>query len=182
LVGAGVVMLVLLGAYALGAFDSGATSASDPALTPASIAVLPIADASPGNAGRELADGLTESLTSAMGRVPGLRVASRTAAAGAQRLPGGAQEIGRALGVAKLVEATLQRQGDVFRVTVRLLDARDGFTEWSRTYDRPVAGGFAAQDEIANDVATAVSWRMALPAPPGAARPDSPAARPPQAR
>src|SRR5918998_1752168 len=65
----------------------------------------------PGNAGRELADGLTETLTNALGRVPGLRVASRTAAAGAQQEPGGVQAIGRALGVGKLVEGTVQRQG-----------------------------------------------------------------------
>jgi TolB-like protein len=168
-----VVVVSLLGAYALGAFDRDATASSAAALAPASIAVLPIGDASPGNAGRELADGLTESLTNALGQVPGLRVASRTAAAGAQRLPGGSQEISRALGVAKLLEGTLQRQGKTFRVTVRLLDARDGFTEWSQTYDRPVTAGFAAQDEIANEVAAAIAWRMALPAPPGAPRRDS---------
>jgi serine/threonine-protein kinase len=174
-IGAGVGLLAAVSAYALGAFDRSAASSPAAALTPASIAVLPIADASVGSTSRELADGLTESLTNAMGRVPGLRVASRTAAAGAQRLPGGPQEIGRALGVAKLVEGTLQRQGDTFRVTVRLLDARDGFAEWSQTYDRPVSGGFPAQDQIANDVAAAVAWRMALPAPP-AVRPDSAAA------
>jgi hypothetical protein len=50
---------------------------------------------------------------------------------------------------------------------------RDGFTEWSQTYDRPVAGGFAPQDEIATEVAAAIAWRMALPAPPGAAPRDS---------
>jgi serine/threonine-protein kinase len=172
-IGAGVVVVALVGAYALGAFDDGTTSSSVAALAPTSIAVLPIADASPGVAGRELAEGLTEALTNALGRVPGLRVASRTAAAGAQRLPGGPQEIGRALGVGKLVEGTLQRRSDAFRVTVRMLDVRDGFTEWSQTYDRPVARGFAAQDEIANEVAAAIAWRMALPAPPGAPRRDS---------
>jgi eukaryotic-like serine/threonine-protein kinase len=165
---AGVVIVALVSAYALGAFDDRTASSSAAALAPASIAVLPLADVSVGSAGRELADGLTESLTNAMGRVPGLRVASRTAAAGAQRLPGGPQEIGRVLGVGKLVEGTLQRQGNAFRVTVRLLDARDGFTEWSQTYDRQVAGGFAAQDSIASEVAAAIAWRMALPAPPGA--------------
>jgi TolB-like protein len=105
-------------------------------------------------------------------------VASRTAAAGAQRLAGGPQEIGRALGVGKLVEGTLQRQGDAFRATVRMLDVRDGFTEWSQTYDRSVAGGFAAQDSIASEVAAAIAWRMALPAPPGVARRDSGGAPP----
>jgi len=176
-IGVGATIVVLAGAYALGAFESGPPS-TDAALTPSSIAVLPIADASVGSAGRELADGLTESLTNAMGRVPGLRVASRTAAAGAQQLPGGPREIARALGVGKLVEGTLQRQADTFRVTVRLLDARDGFTEWSQTYDRPVARGFAAQDDIANEVAAAIAWRMALPAPPPTPRRDSAAATP----
>jgi serine/threonine-protein kinase len=169
---------VLLGtaavAYVAGAFDGSDPSASATGtLAPASIAVLPIADASPGNAGRELADGLTEALTNALGRVPGLRVASRTAAAGAQRTAPGVEEIGRALGVGKLIEGSLQRQGDTFRATVRLLDVRDGFTEWSQTYDRPVTAGFAAQDEIATEVAAAIAWRMALPAPPGATRRDS---------
>jgi serine/threonine-protein kinase len=171
--GAGTIALALVAAYAFGAFDGESTTPAAATLAPASIAVLPVADASAANAGRELADGLTESLTNAMGRVPGLRVASRTAAAGAQRLPGGPSEIGRTLGVAKLVEGTLQRQGNTYRVTLRLLDARDGFTEWSQTYDRPAGAGFAAQDEIANDVAAAVAWRMALPAPVGVPRRDS---------
>jgi eukaryotic-like serine/threonine-protein kinase len=175
-------IVMLGGAYAIGAFEDRPASSSAAALAPASIAVLPITDASPGVAGRELAEGLTESLTNALGRVPGLRVASRTAAAGAQRLPGGPQEIGRALGVGKLVEGTLQRQGDAFRATVRLLDVRDGFTEWSQTYDRRIASGFAAQDSIASEAAAAIAWRMALPAPPGAPRADTagaPAARTP---
>jgi serine/threonine-protein kinase len=160
-------------AYVAGAFDRSDAAPASASLTPTSIAVLPIADASAGNAGRELADGLTEALTNALGRVPGLRVASRTAAAGAQRTSAGVQDIGRALGVGKLIEGTLQRQGDTFRATVRLLDVRDGFTEWSQTYDRPVARGFVAQDEIATEVAAAIAWRMALPAPPGAPRRDS---------
>jgi serine/threonine-protein kinase len=163
-------VLVLGTAYAFGAFDGGRSPPADVSAAPASIAVLPIVDASSGNGGRELADGLTEALTNALGRVPGLRVASRTAAAGAQRQAGGPSDIGRALGVGKLVEGTLQRQGDAFRVTVRMLDVRDGFTEWSQTYDRAAARGFAAQDEIANEVAAAIAWRMALPAPPGVRR------------
>ena len=174
LAGAVAALVIAAGAaYAFGAFDDSTGTSADVALAPASIAVLPMVDASAGNAGRDLADGLTEALTNALGRVPGLRVASRTAAAGAQRQPGGPLEIGRSLGVGKLVEGTLQRQAEQFRVTVRMLDVRDGFTEWSQTYDRPVAGGFAAQDEIANEVAAAIAWRMALPAPPGAPRRDS---------
>jgi serine/threonine-protein kinase len=180
-IGAGVLTLALMTAYAAGAFgDRRASASTDGSIAPASIAVLPIADASAATAGREHADGLTEALTNALGRVPGLRVASRTAAAGAQNLPGGVREIGRALGVGKLIEGTLQRQGTTFRVTVRLLDVRDGFTEWSQTYDRPVVGGFSAQDEIANEVAAAIAWRMALPAPPGAAPRDSAAAAAPR--
>jgi serine/threonine-protein kinase len=159
--------------YAFGAFDRNTSSSAEASTAPASIAVLPIVDASAGSAGRDLADGLAEAITNALGRVPGLRVASRTAAAGAQRQSGSPSDIGRALGVGKLVEGTLQRQGDAFRATVRMLDVRDGFTEWSQTYDRPVARGFAAQDEIANEVAAAIAWRMALPAPPGAPRRDS---------
>ncbi|MFN2564568.1 MAG: protein kinase [Gemmatimonadaceae bacterium] len=172
--GVAVTVLGLTAAYVAGVFAGGEPSTAEAgALAPASIAVLPIADASPGNVGRELADGFTEALTNALGRVPGLRVASRTAAAAAHRQPGGVQEIGRALGVGKLVEGTVQRQGDSARMTVRLLDVRDGFTEWSQTYDRPVAGGLAAQDEIATEVASAIAWRMALPAPPGSPRRDS---------
>jgi serine/threonine-protein kinase len=171
--------VVLGAAYVGGGFDEQAPSApTGPTLAPASIAVLPIADASPGNAGRDLAEALTEALTNALGRVPGLRVASRTAAAGAQRQAAGVQDIGRALGVGKLVEGTVQRRADKFRATVRLLDVRDGFTEWSQTYDRRAGDGFAVEDSIAADVAAAVAWRMALPAPPGAPRPDTTSARP----
>jgi hypothetical protein len=64
-----------------------------------------------------------------------------------------------------LIEGTVQQQGQSFRVTVRLLDSRNGFSEWSQTYDQPLARGFAAQDSIATDVTAAVAWRMGLPAP-----------------
>ncbi len=121
-----------------------------------SIAVLPLANLSASPEDEYLSDGITEEITSALSRIKGLHVASRTSAFVFKDRGADAREIGRTLGVGSLLEGSLQRAGSRLRVTVQLIDAADGYHLWSERYDREMEDVFAIQDEIAANVVRAL--------------------------
>ena len=120
-----------------------------------SIAVLPLVNIGRDSADAYFATGMTDEITSALARIPELRVASRTAAGALQRTDGIAA-IGRALNVATLLEGTVQREGRRFRVTVRLINAADGFMLWSDVYESELADIFAVQDAMTASIISAL--------------------------
>jgi TolB-like protein/Tfp pilus assembly protein PilF len=129
-----------------------------------SIAVLPLANTS-GDPDKEyFGDGLAEELINALTRVAGLRVAARTSAFVFKGRPHDVVEIGRILRVDHVLEGAWSQDGQLVRVTVRLVDARNGFQVWGETYERELEGLFQVQDEIATSVVQAVGPRLALPA------------------
>lgn len=118
-----------------------------------SVAVLPFEVRGPDAGNRHLADGLADEITTALARVPGLRVASRTSTrAAASRLTDLGQ-LGRELRVAAILEGELQRSGDRLRVSTRLVDVAQGYQIWSARYDGPMSDVFAIEDEISHEVA-----------------------------
>ncbi len=129
---------------------------SAPVALPPGVAVLPMVSVSPDSSDAYLALGMTDEITSALSRVPGLRVASRSAAAAAQGAGGTVSEVAARLGVPFLLEGTVQRDGDRLRVAVRLVTARDGFSAWSEVYERPTGDLLAVQADIAAQIASAV--------------------------
>ncbi len=120
------------------------------------IAVFPLVSLSADSSERFVAEGVTEALTNALVAIPGVRVPSRSAAAAAQRQGLAADSIAERLGVAMYMEGTVQRSGEQLRVTVRLVNAVDGFTIWSDVYDRTGSDLLTSQSEIAQGVAEAV--------------------------
>ena len=122
---------------------------------PKSIAVLPLVNISRDSTDAYFATGMTDEITSALARIPGLRVASRTAAGALQRADGVAA-IGRELNVATLLEGTVQREGGRFRVTTRLVNAADGFMIWSDVYESDLTDVFAVQDAITTAIIEAL--------------------------
>lgn len=157
-----VAVVVALGAYALRSRGAGAAGspagvagASTAALAPG-VAVLPMVSVSPDSSDAYLALGMTDEITSALSRVPGLRVASRSAAEAAQAAGGSVADVARRLGVPYLLEGTVQRNGDRLRVAVRLVTASDGFSAWSEVYERPADDILAVQADIAQQIAVAV--------------------------
>jgi adenylate cyclase len=141
------------------------TNAAPPA--EASVAVLPFADMSRERDQAYFCEGIAEEITSALGRVEGLRVASRTSAF--QHRPGSAdgREIARRLRVRTLLEGSVRKAGDRVRITVRLDDAQTGYQLWAGRYDRELGDIFAVQDEIARAVVAALQLALT---PPQAAR------------
>jgi eukaryotic-like serine/threonine-protein kinase len=131
-----------------------------PAAHERSIAVLPFATVGADTANLYFAEGMTDQLTSALADVPGLRVASRTAGQAQADRTQDPEELGRALGVATLLEGTVRRDGERLRVSARLVSTADGLTLWSRTFERAVADVFAVQDSLSAAIVAAIRERF----------------------
>jgi TolB-like protein/DNA-binding winged helix-turn-helix (wHTH) protein/Flp pilus assembly protein TadD len=142
------------------------------ALNNSSIAVLPFADLSPGKDQEYFSDGLTEELIDDLAKVPGLKVVARSSAFQFKGRNEDLRAVGRKLGVANVLEGRVRKEGNQVRITAELIKADDGFQLWSETYDREVSHIFAAQDEIARAVASALQVKLlsansaAIPATP----------------
>ncbi len=119
-----------------------------------SIAVLPFQNLSSQKENAYFASGVQEEILSDLARVADLRVISRSSVMqygdGASR---NLREIARALGVANIVEGSVQRDGQRVRVIAQLIDARRDSHLWTETYDRSLSDTFDLEDEVAEEIA-----------------------------
>jgi eukaryotic-like serine/threonine-protein kinase len=126
------------------------------------VGVLYFENRSPDTADTYLADGLTESIITSLGRVERLAVKSRNAV---RRYRGAVAQdpavLGRALGVAYLVSGSVQRTGNRLDVTAELLRAGNGVHVWGAQYRRSDATLQAIEQEIADTVATRITGELA---------------------
>jgi len=126
-----------------------------------SVAVLPFENLSrdPGNA--YFVDGVQEEILTNLAQIADLKVVSRTSVmqykSGIAR---NLREIGQQLGVAHVVEGTVQRMGNRVRVNAQLVDARTHRQVWGQTYDRDLADVFAIQSEIAKGIAESLQAKL----------------------
>jgi TolB-like protein len=126
-----------------------------------SVAVLPLINVGGDTATDYFSDGMTDELANALGKLPGLRVASRTSAyAFKGRKNVSVADIGRELHVQALIEGSVQRAGDRLRVTAQLTNVADGFSLWSEKYERDAKDVFQVQDEIARSIADALKLKL----------------------
>jgi TolB-like protein/class 3 adenylate cyclase/Tfp pilus assembly protein PilF len=118
-----------------------------------SIAVLPFENLSNEKENAYFADGVQDEILTGLSRVADLKVISRTSVmqykTGAKR---NLREIGAALGVAHVLEGTVQRAGGRVRVNAQLIDARTDSQLWAERYDRDVADVFAIESELAGKI------------------------------
>ena len=135
-------------------------TAPDPGTPPAvqTVAVLPFTNLT-GDPGQEIvADGLAEELANRLAAIPDLRVTGRRSSFSFKGKNEDLRVIAKKLDVANLLEGSLRGEGTRLRITVQLIDGRDGMRRWSsRPYEHEQSGILAAQDEIAKDVARALS-------------------------
>jgi TolB-like protein/thioredoxin-like negative regulator of GroEL len=123
----------------------------------ASVAVLPFENMSNDKDNEYFSDGLTETLLHMLAQVPELKVAARTSSFSFKGQNLNIRQIATALGVAHVLEGSVQRQGDRVRITAQLIRASDGFHVWSESYDRTLDDIFGIQDEIAIRVGNALT-------------------------
>jgi len=136
-------------------------------LSEKSIAVLPFNDLSPAKDHAYFGEGIAEELLGALAKVDGLRVAARRSSFWFKDKEAELREIAAKLNVAHVVEGTVRRDGNRVRVTAELINAGDGFTVWSETYEREMHGIFALQDEITRAIVDSLKLKLAIsPTPP----------------
>ena len=121
-----------------------------------SLAVLPFTDLSPEGDQGYLCDGIAEEIINALNRVGGLRTASRTSSFQYRSPAGDSREIGRKLRVTSLLEGSVRQSGERLRVTVRLIEAANGFPMWADRFDGSLGEIFAIQDQIGQGVVRAL--------------------------
>jgi TolB-like protein/Tfp pilus assembly protein PilF len=128
-------------------------SAATVAVPENSIAVLPFENLSDEKENAYFADGVQDEILTGLARVAALKVISRTSVmqykTGAKR---NLREIGAALGVAHVLEGTVQRAGSRVRVNAQLIDARTDSQLWAERYDRDVADVFGIESELAGKI------------------------------
>lgn len=125
-----------------------------------SIAVLPFVNIGGDTADAYFADGMTDELMNALNKVPGLRVASRTASFSHKGSDATPTAIGEALNVSTLLEGSVRREGNRLRLAARLIDAADGLSLWSELYERELSDVFAVQDSLTRAIVGALRGRF----------------------
>jgi TolB-like protein/Tfp pilus assembly protein PilF len=143
--------------------------ASAPAPAQPSLAVLPFDNLSGERDNEYFSDGMTEELITALGRVPGLRVAARASSFAFKGKPLDVQDVSRKLNVGAVLDGSVRRSGRRLRVTAELVDARDGARVWADSYDRELRDVFHVQDELARAIVEALRVPLKVGAGPAAA-------------
>ena len=160
------IFVVIVGAaFSIGLFFIGRYTARNTAgaleLPAKSIAVLPFDNLSDDKQNSYFATGVQDQILTNLAKVSELKVISHTSVrqykSGIQR---NLREIGRQLGVAYIVEGSVQRAGDRLRINAQLIDARTDAHVWAETYDRTAADLFAIQSELAQSIVTQLKTKL----------------------
>jgi TolB-like protein/Tfp pilus assembly protein PilF len=118
-----------------------------------SIAVLPFENLSEEKANAYFADGIQDEILTRLAKIADLKVISRTSTQQYKSAPGNLPEIARQLGVAHILEGSVQKSGDAVRVNVQLIKAVNDSHLWADTFDRKLTDIFSVESEIAKDIA-----------------------------
>src|SRR5205823_8141228 len=118
-----------------------------------SIAVLPFENRSEDNANAYFAEGIQDEILTRLSKIADLKVISRTSTQHYKSAPENLAEIGKQLGVAHILEGSVQRSGDGVRVNVRLIKAANDSHLWADTFDRKLTDIFSVESEVAKAIA-----------------------------
>ena len=159
LIGAAILILIAVGCFLF--WQRSKTSAPTSAIAEKSIAVLPFENLSEEKQNEYFADGVHDEILTNLAKIADLKVISRTSVM--QYKSGRARnlrKIGKELGVAHVLEGSVQREVNKVRVIAQLIDARTDAHLWAQTYDRDLADVFAIQSEIAKAIADQLQAKL----------------------
>jgi TolB-like protein/Tfp pilus assembly protein PilF len=152
---AGAVLLIAIASFGVWLyFKQAAVTSQGPEKT---IAVLPFQNFSPDKDNAFFADGVQDDILTSLAKIKDLRVTSRSSVmkfrdVAEQNL----RQIGKALGVANVLEGSVRREGDRVVVNVQLVDAQSARQIWANRYDRTLADSLGLQGELASEIADAL--------------------------
>jgi TolB-like protein len=125
-----------------------------------SIAVLPFENLSRDPDNAYFADGTQNEILTKLAGIGDLKVISRTSSAKYKSKPTNLKTVARELGVATVLEGSVQKAGEKVRVNVQLLDARSDTHLWAKSYDRDLKDIFAVQSDVSQEIAETMRAKL----------------------
>ena len=125
-----------------------------------SVAVLPFQNLSSDPDNAYFADGIQEEVLTRLAKIADLKVISRASTQQYQGSPGNLAEIAKQLGVANILEGSVQKAADQVRVNVHLVNTQTGSQLWAETYDRKLSDIFGVESEIAKGIAASLQAKL----------------------
>jgi len=135
-------------------------AATTPAIPAKSIAVLPFENLSADKDNAYFSDGMQDLILTKLADIGDLKVISRTSTQAYGSHPQNLKQIGKELGVATLLEGSVQKAGDQVLINVQLIDARTDSHLWAQSYQRTLHNIFGVEGEVAQKVADALNARL----------------------
>ncbi len=134
-------------------FSSGKAADVGLPIAEKSIAVLPFENRSEDKANAYFAEGIQDEILTRLSKIADLKVISRTSTQHYKSAPENLSEIGKQLGVAHILEGSVQKSGDAVRVNVQLIKAANDSHLWADTFDRKLTDIFSVESEVAKAIA-----------------------------
>jgi TolB-like protein len=156
------IALFLLGRYTARNTASAARieAAAGSSIPQKSIAVLPFENLSDDKNAAYFADGIQDEILTKLASIADLKVISRTSTAKYKSKPEDLKTVSQQLGVATVLEGSVQKAGNKVRINVQFIDARADSHLWAKTYDREMKDIFAIQSEVAQEIADSLQAKL----------------------
>jgi TolB-like protein len=148
------------GLFFLGRFTVSTRQSVSAEVSSKSIAVLPFDNLSRDPDNAYFASGIQDEIMTRLARIADLKVISRTSTQQYQSKPGNLSEIAKQLGVANILEGSVQKVADQVRVNVQLIQAASDSHLWADTYDRKLVDIFGVESEVAKAIADALQAKL----------------------
>jgi TolB-like protein/Tfp pilus assembly protein PilF len=159
-------LIVSLGLFFLGRFSASRAGSAPTGLGTSmsipekSIAVLPFENLSEDKSNAYFAEGIQDEIVTRLAKIADLKVISRASTQQYQSKPGNLSEIAKQLGVANILEGSVQKAGDQVRVNVQLIQVGDNAHLWGDTYDRKLVDIFLVESEVAKAIAGSLQAKL----------------------
>src|SRR6266545_2875536 len=156
-----------IGLFFIGRYTARNTASAAPtegstgsSLPQKSIAVLPFENLSDDKGAAYFADGIHDEILTKLASIADLKVISRTSTARYKSKPEDLKTVSQQLGVATVLEGSVQKAADKVRVNVQLIDARADSHLWAKSYDRDMKDVFAVESEVAQEIADSLQAKL----------------------
>src|SRR5436305_2183425 len=159
-------VVIMAGAISIGLFFLGSYAASFRAgaqrteTFEKSIAVLPFENLSDDKANAYFATGIQDEIMTRLSKIANLKVISRTSTQQYQSKPGNLSQIAKELGVADVLEGSVQKLGEQVRVNVQLIKADHDSQVWAETYDRKLTDIFGVESDVAKSIVQSLQGKL----------------------
>ncbi|PZR78824.1 MAG: hypothetical protein DLM52_02270 [Chthoniobacterales bacterium] len=149
-----------LGLFFLGRLTAPAKQSGSAEVSSKSIAVLPFESLSEDKDNAYFANGIQDEILARLSKIADLKVISRTSTQRFKSAPSDLREIAAKLGVANILEGSVQKSGEAVRVTVQLINAANDSHLWAETYDRKLSDVFGVESDIAQKIASSLEAKL----------------------